>query len=115
WLPALIAQMLNQPAFLIVPSGFSTISVSLRGRSEMVPWAKAGPISAAIRASAAMTRDKRIVPSCCRCRDASPLACLRLVRHVGPDHLGGIDDAVEFSLADVAELECRLLERQVVL
>jgi len=34
---ALIAQMLNQPAFLIVPSGFSTISVSLRGRLEIVP------------------------------------------------------------------------------
>src|SRR6187402_1686859 len=31
--------MLNQPAFLIVPSGFSTISVSLRGTLEMSSWA----------------------------------------------------------------------------
>jgi hypothetical protein len=43
WLPALIAQMLNQPAFLIVPSGFSTISVSLRGRSGDGALGDGGP------------------------------------------------------------------------
>src|SRR5579871_2507272 len=31
-----------------------------------------------------------------------------------PDHLGGIDDAIELVFADEAELECRLLEREVV-
>ena len=39
WPPALMAQMLNQPAFLIVPSGFSRISVSFRGSSDEAPWA----------------------------------------------------------------------------
>src|SRR5947207_2128218 len=37
-----MAQMLNQPAFLIVPSGFSTISVWLRGRFEIGCCANAG-------------------------------------------------------------------------
>ena len=39
WLPALIAQMLNQPAFLMVPSGFSRIKISSRGRLAMAPCA----------------------------------------------------------------------------
>src|SRR5262245_16274408 len=34
-----MAQMLNQPAFLMVPSGFSRIRVSLRGRLASKPWA----------------------------------------------------------------------------
>src|SRR5438270_6097622 len=115
WLPALIAQMLNQPAFLIVPSGFSTISVSLRGRSEIVPWAKAWPTGQAASASAAMTRHMRIVPSFYRWRDASARVPTTSnagpsARHVGTHHLGGIDDAVELGLADVAELQGRLLE-----
>src|SRR5262245_40199 len=41
WLPALMAQILNQPAFLMVPSGFSRIRVSLRGRLANKPWAGA--------------------------------------------------------------------------
>src|SRR5881394_2783667 len=56
WPPALIAQMLNQPAFLIVPSGFSTIRVWLRGRFEIVPWATAG--SAASQATAASRQQR---------------------------------------------------------
>src|SRR4051794_1607255 len=41
--PALIAQMLNQPAFLMVPSGFSRISSSLRGMFCGMPCASLGP------------------------------------------------------------------------
>src|SRR3979490_1856040 len=37
--PALIAQILNQPAFLMVPSGFSRISSSFLGMSCGIPWA----------------------------------------------------------------------------
>src|SRR5882762_5805500 len=37
--PALIAQILNQPAFLMVPSGFSRISSSFLGMSCGMPWA----------------------------------------------------------------------------
>src|SRR5262245_61423687 len=43
WLPALMAQILNQPAFLMVPSGFSKIRVSLRGRLASNPCAAATP------------------------------------------------------------------------
>src|SRR5690349_3632517 len=117
WLPALIAQMLNQPAFLIVPSGFSTISVSLRGRSEMVPWAKLCPTGTASSTRAAMTRERRIVSSSYRWRNAStrPLGSPCSARHVGPHHLGGVDDAVELGLADMAELQGRFLQSQIVL
>src|SRR5690348_10516197 len=112
WLPALIAQTLNQPEFLIVPSGFSTISVSLRGRSEIVPCARASPKSPAAIAIAATARQKRIVSSVYGWRDATALARGRLARHltchVRVHHLGAIDDAVEFSLADIAELQCGL-------
>src|SRR6476620_8829965 len=112
WLPALIAQMLNQPEFLIVPSGFSTISVSLRGRSEIVPCARACPKRHAAIASAATARQKRIVSSVYGWRDATALARGRLARHVGVHHLRGVDDAVEFSLADIAELQRGLLQGQ---
>src|SRR5882757_7643796 len=40
--PALIAQMLNHPAFLMVPSGFSRISSSLRGMFCGMPCAWPG-------------------------------------------------------------------------
>src|SRR6478735_7615735 len=39
WEPALIAQILNQPAFLIVPSGFSRISSSFLGMFCGMPCA----------------------------------------------------------------------------
>src|SRR5438874_4388922 len=71
WPPALIDQILNQPAFLIVPSGFSTISVSLRGRLEIVPWALASAMAETARIIAAMPRHGRIVSSL-RC---APYAC----------------------------------------
>ena len=45
WPPALMAQMLNQPAFLIVPSGFSTTRVWWRGTLEISSWALALPNS----------------------------------------------------------------------
>src|SRR3569833_1423194 len=117
WLPALIAQMLNQPAFLIVPSGFSTISVSLRGRSEIVPWATAakGPTDTPSPAtiSAATARHKRIISSTFIVGER--LARAPSARHVRVHHLGRVHDAVEFSLADVTELQGGLLQRQGVL
>ena len=51
WPPALMAQMLNQPAFLIVPSGFSRISVSLRGRLEIMSCASAAPSDSMAKAA----------------------------------------------------------------
>src|ERR1041384_5902861 len=61
WPPALIAQMLNQPAFLIVPSGFSTISVSLRGRLEIVFCADTSLARQPTNRSSAIVRQMRIV------------------------------------------------------
>src|SRR5262245_16629750 len=63
WPPALIAQMLNQPAFLIVPSGFSTISVWLRGSSEIVPWAPAAVATSHAPAANATRCSVFITPS----------------------------------------------------
>src|SRR5579883_2228988 len=111
WLPALIAQMLNQPAFLIVPSGFSTISVSLRGRSEIVPWATA-PNGQSTTASATTARHKRIVSSL---SFGETLPRSLSTRHVRVHHLRGIDDAVEFRFANVTKSQSGLLQRQVVL
>src|SRR5688500_12783359 len=51
--------MLNQPAFLIVPSGFSTISVSLRGTSDG-PCARTGAAQSNAKAKKAKPRRTRI-------------------------------------------------------
>ena len=51
---------MNQPAILIVPSGFSTISVSLRGTPDGVePWANADTLSAKAPAEYVHLRDPR--------------------------------------------------------
>src|SRR6516162_10929031 len=52
WLPALMAQMLNHPAFLMVPSGFSRISVSLRGKLASAPCAEGSRDNAASASTA---------------------------------------------------------------
>src|SRR5882724_5003035 len=70
WLPPLMAQMLNQPAFLIVPSGFSRIKVSLRGRSENAVCACAGAASAshaAVMAVQAAATERCKVMRCLQC------------------------------------------------
>jgi hypothetical protein len=59
--PALTAQMLNQPAFLIVPSGFSTIRVWLRGRFEIGSCAEAENAGTARSKASARVRSARIV------------------------------------------------------
>src|SRR4051812_38272638 len=87
WPPALIAQMLNQPAFLIVPSGFSTIRVWLRGRFEIDDWACAGWVASQATAASRQHRSMRIgfLP---RCRLgaglAGTLASPRVGVNVGP-------------------------------
>src|SRR5688572_2896001 len=73
--PAFTAQMLNQPAFLIVPSGFSTIRVWLRGRFEIGPCANAEEAGIASSKASARCRRARIVFSLgdafSRCRELS--------------------------------------------
>src|SRR4051795_9622195 len=59
--PAFTAQMLNQPAFLIVPSGFSTIRVWLRGRLEIGSCARAASAGSARSKASANRRSARIV------------------------------------------------------
>src|SRR6266550_1015897 len=55
--------MLNQPAFLIVPSGFSTISVWLRGRFEIGSCANAGGPALARTRAKVSNRNVRIESS----------------------------------------------------
>src|SRR5438876_6942828 len=71
-----MAQMLNHPAFLTVPSGFSTISVWLRGRLEIC--AKAGHAISHVVAMIAIDRSRRIGSSPgCRKRRSCLGALLR--------------------------------------
>src|SRR5882672_11706665 len=97
WLPTLMAQMLNQPAFLIVPSGFSRIKVSLRGRSENAVCACAGAGAASASHAAVMAVQAAATE---RCKVMRCLQCVWLwgksSRNHRPNGVAGNPGAAPF-------------------